>query len=149
MHCNLAQDAHLYEGIYCWSDIEAALSSVNREAGAVERQKCIGIVEGWLNYKDGSKMSLKSRSTRLRAIFAPWDEEIHLPFEMGAEDTLVFRLPPHQVGAPIRWFRQVYNIDGTKYTKAAIRLKIDSGDWPTPVTESISCLLYTSDAADE
>ena len=137
MHCNLAQDAHLHEGIYCWSDIEAALSSINREAGAVERQKCIGIVEGWLNYKDGNKMSLKSRSTKLRAIFAPFDEEIHLPFEMGVEDTLVFRLPPHQVGAPIRWFRQVYNIDGQKYTKAAIRIKIDSGDWPTPASESI------------
>ena len=82
-------------------------------------------------------MSFKARSTQLLGIFAPWDEEIHLPFELGAEDTLAFRLPPHQVGAPIRWFRQLFNIDGTRYSKASVRQMIDSGDWPTPLTDSI------------
>ena len=82
MHCNMAQDCNWHEGIYCWNDIQAALASITRE-GSSERSKCIGIVEGWLNYKDGNKMSLKSLSTQLIAIFAPWDEEIHLPFELG------------------------------------------------------------------
>ena len=132
----MAQDCNLHEGIYCWNDIEAALASITRE-GSSERRKCIGIIEGWLNYKDGNKMSFKARSTQLLGIFAPWDEEIHLPFELGAEDTLAFRLPPHQVGAPIRWFRQLFNIDGTRYSKSPIRQMIDSGDWPTPLTDSM------------
>ena len=134
MHCSLAQDSNLHEGIYCWNDIQAALASFTRE-GSSERSKCLGVVEGWLNYKDGEKMSFKSLSTKLIAIFAPWDEEIHLPFELGAEDTLAFRLPPHQIGAPIRWFKQLYNIDGSRHSKSTIRQMFDSGDWPTPLTD--------------
>ena len=47
MHCNMAQDCNLHEGIYCWNDIQAALASFTRE-GSSERSKCIGVVEGWL-----------------------------------------------------------------------------------------------------
>ena len=27
MHCNLAQDGHLHDGVYCWNDIQTALDS--------------------------------------------------------------------------------------------------------------------------
>ena len=111
MRCNLAQDQTLQEGVYAWSDISAALDTVHRHL-AMDRTKCIGIVEGYISRRDDKKISLNPRSTKLVTIFAPWDEEIHLPFELGAEDTLAFRLPPHQLGAPVRWMRQLYCIDG-------------------------------------
>ena len=101
MRCNLAQDSALREGIYGWNDIEAALASIEL-MNPVDRTKCIAIIEGYLMFKDDKKLSLNPRSTKLLAIIAPWDEEIHLPFELGVEDTLAFRLPPHQIGGPIR-----------------------------------------------
>ena len=134
MHCNLAQDGPLHDGVYCWNCIQKAMDSFNDEGEShTMHVKCLGILEGYLHYKDDAKMSLKPRSTKLIAIFAPWDEEIHLPFELGAEDTLAFRLPPYQIGAPIRWFRLLYNVDGIQQTTAAIENTLDSGDWPTPL----------------
>merc|ERR1711873_70088 len=94
MHCNLAQDGHLHDGVYCWNCIQKAMDSFREEGSSHSmRVKCLGIIEGYLHYKHDAKMSLKARSTKLIAIFAPWDEEIHLPFELGVEDTLAFRLP--------------------------------------------------------
>ena len=138
MHCNLAQDGHLHDGVYCWNCIQKAMDSFREEGSSHSmRVKCLGIIEGYLHYKHDAKMSLKARSTKLIAIFAPWDEEIHLPFELGVEDTLAFRLPPYQIGAPIRWFRTLFNIDGNQQTTAAIINTLDSGDWPTPLTPSL------------
>ena len=110
-----------------------------KEEGASHstRTKCLGIIEGYLHYKHNDKMSLKARSTKLIAIFAPWDEEIHMPFELGMEDALAFRLPPHHIGAPIRWFRTLYNIDGNQQNMAAIMAMLDSGEWPTPLPEHL------------
>ena len=70
-------------------------------------------------------------------MFSPWDEEIHLPFELGVEDALAFCLPPHQLGGPTRWIRQLYCIDGRYFDKAGIRDKLDSGEWPTPLTDQM------------
>ena len=63
--------------------------------------------------------------------------DIHLPFTLGAEDALAFRLPPHQSGAPLRWFRQLYNLDGRYITKDSIKTKINSGDWSTALPEEL------------
>ena len=93
MRCNISQDVHLREGVYAWTDILSAIKGIDRNK-AIDRTKCIGIVEGYLKHRHDDKISLNPRSTKLIAIFAPWDEEIHLPFELGAEDTLAFRLPP-------------------------------------------------------
>ena len=93
MRCNISQDSHLQEGVYAWADIQSALKSIELDK-AVDRTKCIGIVEGYLKRRHDDKICLNPKSTKLLAIFAPWDEEIHLPFELGAEDTLAFRLPP-------------------------------------------------------
>ena len=41
------------------------------------------------------------------------------------------------MGAPVRWFRQLCNIDGKTLSKAAIRTKINSGEWPTPLSNEI------------
>ena len=136
MRCNLAQDVHLQEGVYCWNDIAAAISGLVL-TDPNDRIKCIGVIEGYLKYKHEKKLSFNPRSTKLLAIFAPWDEEIHLPFELGAEDTLAFRLPPHQLGGPIRWMRQLFCIDGARTNKIAIRQKIDSGEWPTPLSDKL------------
>ena len=93
--CNLAQDAHLEEGVYAYVDIDSALRKLDRDS-TVDRIKCIGIVEGYLKHKHEDKVCLDSRSCKLIAVFSPWCTEIHLPFTLGAEDALAFRLPPHQ-----------------------------------------------------
>ena len=97
MRCNLAQDVHLEEGVYAYVDIDSALKKLDRN-NPTDRTKCIGIIEGYLKYKHEDKVSLNPRSTKLIAVFSPWDTEIHLPFTLGAEDALAFRLPPHQLG---------------------------------------------------
>ena len=97
MRCNLAQDKHLNEGVYAYVDIDSAFKKLDR-TNPTDRTKCIGIIEGYLKHRHDDKISLNPRSTRLIAVFSPWDEEIHLPFELGAEDAMAFRLPPHQLG---------------------------------------------------
>ena len=136
MRCNLSQDVHLEEGVYAYIDIETAVSKLDYNS-PTDRTKCIGIIEGYLSKRHEDKISLNPRSTMLIAVFSPWDTEIHLPFTLGAEDALAFRLPPHQLGAPVRWFRQLCNIDGKNLSKAAIRTKINSGEWPTPLSNDI------------
>ena len=44
---------------------------------------------------------------------------------------------PISWGGPLRWVRQLWCIDGKYYGKAAIRAKIDSGEWLTPLTDHI------------
>ena len=92
MRCNISQDSQLLEGVYAWADVQSALRSIELEK-AVDRTKCLGIVEGYLKRRSEDKICLNPKSTKLIAIFAPWDEEIHLPFELGAEDTLAFGFP--------------------------------------------------------
>ena len=82
-------------------------------------------------------MCLDSRSCKLLAIFAPWCTDISLPFVVGAEDALAFRLPPHYSGAPRRWFRQLYNLEGKSVTKDSIKSKLDSGIWSTLLPEEL------------
>ena len=60
-----------------------------------------------------------------------------LPFQLGAEDSLAFRLPPYQSGAPLRWFRQLCNLEGKYVTKDTIRAKINSGEWSTTLPEEL------------
>ena len=97
MRCNIAQDVHLQEGVYAYVDIDSAMKKIDK-TNPTDRTKCIGIVEGYLKHRHDDKISLNPRSTKLLAVFSPWDEEIHLPFELGAEDAMAFRLPPHQLG---------------------------------------------------
>ena len=101
MKCNLAQDVHLEEGVYAYIDIDTALNKLDRN-NPTDRTKCIGIIEGYLKFRHDDKVSLNPRSTKLIAVFSPWDTEIHLPFTLGAEDALAFRLPPHQLGGAIK-----------------------------------------------
>merc|ERR1711867_228584 len=136
MHCNLMQDVHLEEGVYGYVDIEAALSKLDYRI-PFHRTKCIGLIEGYLHRRHDDKVSLNPRSTKLVAVFSPWDEKIQLPFVLGAEDALAMRLPPHQLGAPTRWFRQLSNIDGSLTSKATIRSKINSGEWASQPTKEI------------
>ena len=122
--------------MYAYVDIETASSKIDLSS-ATDRTKCIGLIEGYLRFRHEDKVSFNPRSTKLIAVFSPWDTEVHLPFELGAEDSLALRLPPHQLGAPLRWFRQLSNIDGKTMSKAAIRSKINSGDWPTQPSSDI------------
>ena len=68
MRCNLAQDAHLEEGIYAYVDIETAISKLDYNT-PTDRSKCIGIVEGYLSKRHEDKISLNPRSTKLIAVF--------------------------------------------------------------------------------
>ena len=72
--CNLAQDVHLEEGVYAYIDIETALSKLDRTSPS-DRTKCIGIVEGYLKFRHEDKVSLNPRSTKLIAVFSPWDAD--------------------------------------------------------------------------
>ena len=85
-------------------------------------------------------MNLDSRSCKLLAIFAPWCTEISLPFELGVEDALAFRLPPVAFGAPLRWYRQVNNLRDKGITKS--NLKIDSGDGNDEYLKELTDLCY-------
>ena len=136
IRCNLAQDRHLNEGVYAYVDIDSALSKINQSV-TFDRTKCLGVVEGYLKHKHDDKLCLDSRSCKLIAVFSPWCTDISLPFSLGAEDALAFRLPPHQSGAPLRWFRQLYNLDGKRITKDSIKSKINSGTWSTPLPEEL------------
>ena len=95
VRCNLAQDSELEEGVYAYVDIAAALKSLTKK-NAKDRVKCLGLVSGYLKHKQNQKgrMCLDSRSCKLLAIFVSWRTEISLPFELGVEDALAFRLPP-------------------------------------------------------
>ena len=101
VRCNLAQDKHLEEGVYAYVDIDSALSKIDQDS-TIDRTKCLGIVEGYLKHKHENKVCLDSRSCRLIAVFSPWCTDIHLPFTLGAEDALAFRLPPLQSGGTIK-----------------------------------------------
>ena len=76
-------------------DIAAALRSLEKKK-AKDRVKCLGLASGYLKHKQNQKgrMCLDSRSCKRLAILAPWCTEISLPFELGIEDALAFRLPP-------------------------------------------------------
>ena len=92
--CNLAQDTELEEGVYAFVDIQSALAQFDR-SNARDRIKCLGLVSGYMKKRQNQKnrVCLDSRSCKLLCIFAPFDTEITLPFELGAEDALAFRLP--------------------------------------------------------
>ena len=72
MMCNLMQDVHLEEGVYGYIDIETALSKLDHKNPA-DLTKCIGLIEGYLRYRHEDKVSLNPRSTKLIAVFSPWD----------------------------------------------------------------------------
>ena len=68
--CNIAQDQALQEGVYAWADITSALHSIELYK-MVDRTKCLGILEGYVQRRDGFKISFNPKSTKLIAIFAP------------------------------------------------------------------------------
>ena len=52
-------------------------------------------------------------------IFAPFDTSVKVPFVLGAEDKLAFRLDPFNLGAPVKWYRELTNM--AEITKEKIR----------------------------
>ena len=122
-------------------DIATALKTITKK-NAVDRTKCLGLVAGYLTQKQNQKgrMCLDSRSCKLLALFAPWCTEISLPFELGAEDALAFRIPPYHSGAPVRWYRLMNNLKGKGTTKSS--MTINSGDWLTEFPRELSDLCY-------
>ena len=61
--CDLAQDSELNGGVYAYVDVEDALKNIDKTK-AKDRTMCLGLVEGYLKYKQNKKgrMSLDSRS---------------------------------------------------------------------------------------
>ena len=57
-------------------------------------------------------------------IFAPFDTTVELPFALGAEDKLAFRLDQFNLGAPVKWYRELTNMSGV--TKEKIK-KLSNG----------------------
>ena len=56
MRCNIAQDAHLQEGVYAYVDILSASKKLDRTS-PIDRVKCIGIIEGYLKHRHDDKIS--------------------------------------------------------------------------------------------
>ena len=92
VRCNLAQDSHLAEGVYAYTDIAKALADIDKR-DTFDRTKCLGLVAGYLRKSDNTKgrMCLDSRSCELLAVFSPFCTDIDLPFTLGMEDALSFR----------------------------------------------------------
>ena len=131
VRCNLAQDSHLAEGVYAYIDIAKALKDIDTR-DSNDRTKCLGLVAGYLRKTDNSKgrMCLDSRSCELLAVFSPCCTVIDLPFKLGAEDALAFRLPPEYLGAPLRWYRMLSNLTSDQVqSKETILSKVNEGNW--------------------
>ena len=56
-------------------------------------------------------MSVDPRSCRLIGFFAPVVEKVGVLFALGEADKLSFRLVPDHSGAPVGWFRDLWNMD--------------------------------------
>ena len=68
--CNISQDSQLQEGVYAWADITAALASIEMDK-AVDRTKCLGILEGYVKRRHENKICFNPKPTKLIATFAP------------------------------------------------------------------------------
>ena len=109
--CNLMNDGELGEAVYCYADVDTILKKLNYNEQD-DRRAVIGVVSGYLHKCSNSKgrISLDSRSCKLLAFFAPFDTEIRLPFVMSEEDKLAMRINPMDLGAPVKWYREVCNM---------------------------------------
>ena len=79
-------------------------------------------------------MSLDSRSCRLLAIFAPFDTEVSVPFKLGAEDTLAFRINHFNLGVPLKWYRIINNMVEVTMDKIS---KINTETWNNTLPEDL------------
>ena len=112
--CNLALDGYLGEAVF----VDTILSNLDYTQEN-ERRTVIGLVSGYLHKCENNKgrISLDSRSCKLLAFFAPFDTAIKLPFTLGEEDKLSMRINPFDLGAPIKWYRELCNMQGVTYEK--------------------------------
>ena len=58
------------------------------------------------------EIRLKPQTCKSLKIFAPFDTTVELPFVLGAEDKLAFRLDQFNLGAPVKWYRELTNMSG-------------------------------------
>ena len=79
-------------------------------------------------------MSLDYRSCKLLKIFAPFDTTVTVPFKLGAEDALAFRIDQFNLGAPVKWYRLVHNMK--EVTMAKIQ-KINTETWNTTLPQDL------------
>ena len=91
---------------------------------------CIALVQGYLHKSQNKKgrISLDSRSCRLFKVFAPFCTTVEVPRTMAAEDSLSLRLDPFNLGAPLLWFREIWNMkDATP--EALQKLNRNPDEW--------------------
>ena len=50
---------------------------------------------------------MQPQSCRLLKMLAPFDTPVDVPFVLGAEDNLAFRLDQFNLGAPVKWYREL------------------------------------------
>ena len=93
--CNLASDSELGEAIYCYTDVDTALKTLDYTMPEA-RKTCLGLVSVYLHEVENSKgrISLDSRSCKLLKFFAPFDTSLRLPMVLGEEDKLSLRINP-------------------------------------------------------
>ena len=83
------------------------------------RRTCLGLVSGFLHKCENNKgrISLDSRYCMILKLFSPFDTTISLPMVLGAEDKLVFRINQFNLGAPVKWYRELCNMRGVTIEK--------------------------------
>ena len=115
--------------MYCYPDVKTALEKINL-AKSWDRRMCLALVEGYLHKSQNKKnrISLDSRSCRLYKVFAPFCTEVEVPRTMAAEDSLSFRLDPFTLGAPLLWFREIWNMENAT-PKMLQRLNRNPDEW--------------------
>ena len=150
--CSLAQDSDLGEALYRYVDIATALRSIDC-SNPEDRTKCLGLISGYLCKKENDKgrMSLDSRSCKLLAIFAPFDTPVTVPFKLGAEDALAFRINQFNLGAPLKWYRLVNNMREVTMDKIS---NINTEIWNNTLPEDLvkdcyELALYDSESRNE
>ena len=115
--CNLVHDGELGEAVYCYTDMDILLKNLHYDKSG--RKTVIGMVSGWLhkNSNNRGRISLDSRSCKLLAYFAPFDNELKLPLYLGEEDKLAMRIKPMDLGAPVKWYRELHNMKSVTMEK--------------------------------
>ena len=79
-------------------------------------------------------MRLDSRSCRLLAIFAPFDTAVQVPFKLGEEDKLAFRVNQFNLGVPLKWYRIINNLVDATVDKIS---RINTDAWNNALPEDL------------
>jgi len=128
---NLVADTTLGPGVLAYPDVQSILDKFNGNH-RTDRKTVIGLITGFLLKadKDKGRISLDPRSCRLVGFFAPIQENLDLPLEMGEEDKVALLCSPENLGAATHWNQRIWNMTyQTKYAQIESQLNNPDVVW--------------------